>query len=123
MTWAGKFARVQKSQGRESVLVACNLQRPAAIEQLATLGKEIAVPVHTPDLNENNVQRAAAAALESLAFAEPTMGRAILDTAGRREIDGALIAGLTHLRAFLHPQGRLHVLDAAAGRHGRRGAP
>src|SRR5437879_10740422 len=115
MTWAGKFARVQKSQGRESVLVACNLQRPAAIEQLATLGKEIEVPVLTPDPNEKNVQRAAAAALESLAFAEPTMGQIIFDTAGRQEIDAALIEELKQLKEFLQPQETLLVVDAATG--------
>src|SRR5207302_501031 len=109
------LARLLKKQGRESVLVACDLQRPAAIEQLATLGKEIEVPVHTPDLNEKNVQRAAAAALESLAFAEPTVGQAIFDTAGRQEIDAALIEELKQLKDFLQPQETLLVVDAATG--------
>ena len=114
-TSAAKLARLLKKQGRESVLVACDLQRPAAIEQLATLGKEIEVPVHTPDLNEKNVQRAAAAALESLAFVEPTMGQAIFDTAGRQEIDAALIEELKQLKDFLQPQETLLVVDAATG--------
>src|SRR6059058_4326168 len=86
-TSSAKLARLLKKQGRTPVLIACDLQRPAAIEQLVTLGKQIDVPVHTPDLNEKNVHRAAAAALESPAFAEPTMGQAIFDTAGRQEID------------------------------------
>src|SRR5467141_3752159 len=63
-TSSAKLALFLKKQGRNPVLVACDLQRPAAIEQLATLGKQIDVPVFTPDPNEKNVQRAAAAALE-----------------------------------------------------------
>ena len=114
-TSAAKLARLLKKQGRAPVLVACDLQRPAAIEQLATLGKEIDVPVHTPDLNEKNVQRAAAAALESPAFAEPTVGQAIFDTAGRQEIDAALIEELKQLKEFLQPQETLLVVDAATG--------
>src|SRR5437764_11569850 len=114
-TSAAKLARLLKKQGRAPVLVACDLQRPASIEQLATLGKEIEVPVHTPDLNEKNVQRAAAAALESLAFAEPTVGQIIFDTAGRQEIDAALIEELKRLKDFLQPEEILLVVDAATG--------
>ena len=124
-TSAAKLARLLKKQGRAPVLVACDLQRPAAIEQLATLGKEIDVPVLTPDPNETNVQRAAAAALESPAFAEPpsqgygeprpTVGQAIFDTAGRQEIDAALIEELKQLKEFLQPQETLLVVDAATG--------
>ncbi len=114
-TSAAKLARLLKKQGRAPVLVACDLQRPAAIEQLATLGKEIDVPVHTPDLNEKNVRRAAAAALESPAFAESTVGQAIFDTAGRQEIDAALIEELKQLKDFLQPQETLLVVDAATG--------
>ena len=62
-TSAAKLALLLKKQGRIPALVACDLQRPAAIEQLATLGKEIDVPVHVPEPGEKNVQRVAAAAL------------------------------------------------------------
>src|SRR5438270_10961025 len=62
-TSAAKLARLLKKQGRAPVLIACDLQRPAAIEQLATLGKQIEVPVFTPDPGEKNVERAVAAAL------------------------------------------------------------
>src|SRR5438270_7271957 len=62
-TSAAKLARLLKKEGRAPVLVACDLQRPAAIEQLATLGKQIEVPVFTPDPGERNVERAVAAAL------------------------------------------------------------
>src|SRR5213082_1067838 len=62
-TSAAKLALLLKKQGRMPSLVACDLQRPAAIEQLATLGRQIDVPVHVPNPGEENVQHAAAAAL------------------------------------------------------------
>ena len=55
-TSAAKLALLLKKQGRMPSLVACDLQRPAAIEQLATLGKQIDVPVHVPEPGEKNVQ-------------------------------------------------------------------
>ncbi len=117
-TSAAKLANLLKKQGRESALIACDLQRPAAIDQLATLGKQIDVPVFTPDPNEKNVQRAAAAALEwedRSAFAGATARQAIFDTAGRQEIDEALIQELITLKDFLQPQEILLVVDAATG--------
>src|SRR5712692_8691656 len=59
-TSAAKLARLLKKQGHAAALIACDLQRPAAIEQLATLGKQIDVPVFKPDPSEKNIQRAAA---------------------------------------------------------------
>jgi signal recognition particle subunit SRP54 len=117
-TSAAKLARLLKKQGRSPNLVALDLERPAAIEQLATLGKQIHVPVFTPDLNERDVQRAAAAALEWMhrpASAEATAGLAIFDTAGRQEVDVALIEELQQLKRFLQPQETLLVVDAATG--------
>ncbi len=89
-TSSAKLAHILKKQGRNPVLVACDLQRPAAIEQLATLGKQIDVSVFTPDPNEKNVQRAAAAAL------------------GWQDRQ-------TALKDFLQPQETLLVVDAATG--------
>ena len=117
-TSAAKLANLLKKQGRESTLIACDLQRPAAIDQLATLGKQIDVPVFTPDPNEKNVQRAAAAALawqDRSAFAGAAARQAIFDTAGRQEIDEALIQELITLKNFLQPQEILLVVDAATG--------
>ena len=117
-TSAAKLANLLKKQGRESALIACDLQRPAAIDQLAALGKQIDVPVFTPDPNEKNVQRAAAAALawqDRSAFAGATARQAIFDTAGRQEIDEALIRELITLKDFLQPQEILLVVDAATG--------
>src|SRR5260370_11271644 len=112
-TSAAKVARWLKKQGRVPALVALDLQRPAAIEQLATLGKQIDVPVFTPDASVKNVQRAAAAAIASQ-DRHPT-NIEIFDTAGRQEIDAALIEELKELKEFLQPQETLLVVDAATG--------
>src|SRR5205807_10124413 len=112
-TSSAKLARLLKKQGRSPNLVALDLQRPAAIEQLATLGKQIDVPVFAPDPNEKNVQRAAAAAVE---WHERAGGNIdIFDTAGRQEVDVALIEELQQLERFLQPQETLRVVDAATG--------
>jgi signal recognition particle subunit SRP54 len=112
-TSAAKLARLLKKQGRSPNLIALDLQRPAAIEQLAMLGKQIDVPVFTPDRNEKNVQRAASAALE---WPERAGGNInIFDTAGRQEVDVALIEELSQLKRFLQPQETLLVVDAATG--------
>jgi signal recognition particle subunit SRP54 len=111
-TSAAKLANLLKKQGRECALIACDLQRPAAIDQLATLGKQIDVPVFTPDPSEKNVQRAAAAAL---AWQANQTRIDIFDTAGRQEIDEVLIEELITLKDFLQPQEILLVVDAATG--------
>jgi signal recognition particle subunit SRP54 len=113
------------------LLVACDLQRPAAIEQLATLGNQIDVPVHIPNPGDKDVQRVAAAALEKSGGGSPSDGLldvplspglagarpsiSIFDTAGRREIDEALMDELKALKEFLRPQEILLVADAATG--------
>jgi signal recognition particle subunit SRP54 len=112
-TSSAKLARLLKKQGHAPALIACDLQRPAAIEQLATLGKQIDVPVYTPDPNEKNVERAAAAALAWQDRQGANID--IFDTAGRQEIDEALIAELKSLKDFLQPREILLVVDAATG--------
>jgi len=110
-TSSAKLARLLQKQGRSPRLVALDLQRPAAIHQLATLGKEIDVAVFTAGPGEADVQRAAAAALHD----EKTTDIDIFDTAGRQEIDEALIQELRELKEFLQPQETLLVVDAATG--------
>ena len=113
-TSSAKLARLLKKQGRTPVLIACDLQRPAAIEQLLTLGKQIDVRVFTPDPGEKNLQRAAAAASER-ARVPGTADVEIFDTAGRQEIDEALIHELRELKEFLQPEETFLVVDAATG--------
>src|SRR5450432_2102440 len=112
-TSSAKLARYLKKQGRTPLLIACDLQRPAEIEQLATLGRQVEVPVYTPSPNEKNVKRAAAASLDWAA--EQGGNVQIFDTAGRQEIDSALIEEIKQLKEFLKPQEVLLVADAATG--------
>ena len=112
-TSAAKLARLLKKQGRSPNLIALDLERPAAIEQLATLGQQVDVPVFKPDPSERNVQRAATAALEWHQRAGGNID--IFDTAGRQEVDVALIEELQQLKRFLQPQEILLVVDAATG--------
>src|SRR5256885_1668721 len=124
-TSAAKLARLLKKQGHSPRLVAMDLQRPAAIEQLATLGKQVDVPVFTPAPNEKDVLRAAAAAVagrggienvdRQAAASDRSYSIDIFDTAGRQEIDQPLIEELKRLREFLQPQEILLVADAATG--------
>src|SRR5438874_3437322 len=112
-TSSAKLALFLKKQGHAPALIACDLQRPAAIEQLATLGNQIEVPVYVPDPSEKNVRRAAGAALEWQDREGVNID--IFDTAGRQEIDAALIQELKELKEFLQPQETLLVVDAATG--------
>src|SRR5438477_11862959 len=127
-TSAARLACLLKNQGHSPRLVPMDLQRPAAIEQPATLGKQVDVPVFTPAPNEKDVLRAAAAAVAAVAGRgniEDSTGPAaasdrgynidIFDTAGRQEIDQPLIEELKRLREFLQPQEILLVADAATG--------
>jgi signal recognition particle subunit SRP54 len=112
-TTAGKLALRLKNEGRKPLLVACDLYRPAAIDQLATVGRQVGVPVYTPDASETDVVKVAK---DALAWAATQRGDVILfDTAGRQEIDERLIEELKRLHAFLKPQETLLVADAATG--------
>jgi signal recognition particle subunit SRP54 len=112
-TSSAKLARLLKSQGRSPMLVACDLHRPAAIDQLAVLADQIGVPVFRPETGETDVLAVAKRAVE---WCEKTGGDTqIYDTAGRQEIDEPLIAELKQLRDFLQPKEILLVADAATG--------
>ena len=113
-TSSAKLALFLQKQDYSTVLVPCDLQRPAAIEQLVTLGNQIGAAVVAPDPGEKNVQRAAAAAVRRTRPSDaPSIY--IFDTAGRQEIDEALIQELKELKEFLQPQETLLVVDAATG--------
>src|SRR5881398_308036 len=109
-TAAGKLARHLVTEGRKPLLVAADLQRPAAVEQLRVLGKRIDVPVFSEPTDPVRVGRAA------LKEADRT-GRnvVILDTAGRLQIDDALMGELRRIRAKVEPHDTLLVVDAMTG--------
>src|SRR5207253_3010289 len=113
-TSSAKLARFLQKQDYSPLLVPCDLQRPAAIEQLVTLGKQIGAPVFAPDPGERNIQRAAAAAVgRTRPPGAPSIY--IFDTAGRQEINEPLIQELKALKECLQPQETLLVVDAATG--------
>src|SRR3989440_11805937 len=110
-TAAAKLARHLKEQGRKPGLIAADLQRPAAIDQLEQLGKQINVPVfqtETKDAVEatrSGLERARAEGLDTV----------IVDTAGRLQIDEELMAELARVRDEAKPHNILLVLDAMTG--------
>ncbi len=112
-TTSAKLAVRLRKEGRKPLLVACDLMRPAAIEQLATLGREIDVPVFTPEPGEKDVIKVAKQALKWVEDQRGTV--TIFDTAGRQEVDEGLIKELKNLREFLNPREVLLVADAATG--------
>ncbi len=112
-TSSAKLARWLKNQGRSPNLIACDLYRPAAIDQLATLAGQINVPIFKPEAHEKDVL---ATARRALKWCDETGGNVqIFDTAGRQEIDEPLVAELKALRDLLQPQEILLVCDAATG--------
>lgn len=112
-TTSAKLALRLKKEGRRPLLVACDLFRPAAIEQLQTLGRDIEVPVFAPERDEKDVLKVIK---QSLEWAETQNGTAmIFDTAGRQEVDEALIAELENVQKFLQAKEVLFVADSATG--------
>jgi signal recognition particle subunit SRP54 len=112
-TTAAKLANRLKKEGRRPVLIACDLYRPAAIDQLATLAKQVDVPCYTPAATETDVVKVAK---EALVWAEAQHATVLIfDTAGRQEIDERLIAELKRLADFLKPKETLLVADSATG--------
>jgi signal recognition particle subunit SRP54 len=111
-TSSGKLARILQKQGRTPLLVAADVYRPAAMDQLATLGQKLDVPVFLKH-GETDVLKIAREAVE---FARANhRSTLIFDTAGRRQIDEPLVQELVRLRDLVKPQEVLLVLDAATG--------
>jgi signal recognition particle subunit SRP54 len=111
-TTAGKIAKTFASGGRRVLLVAADLKRPAAIQQLEVIGQQIAVPVHVPQ-EETSPEAVCRSALRKADV--QAMDVVILDTAGRIEIDDALMSELAAIREVVHPQETLLVADAMTG--------
>src|SRR5690606_16755902 len=116
-TTAGKLARRMKREMRQTRLVACDVYRPAAIEQLQTLGEQIGVPVYA-EPGEQDVVGIAKRALE---LSRRERDRVlIVDTAGRLQIDEELMDELRRLRAALQPTEILFVADGMTGQEAVR---
>lgn len=109
-TAVGKLARLLKSQGHQPLLVGADLQRPAAVEQLRTLGRQVDVPVYSEPISPVAVAEAARAKASEL-------GRniVIVDTAGRLAIDAELMEELAQVKAAVRPDTTLLVIDSMIG--------
>ena len=111
-TSSGKLARLLKKQGREPLLVAADVYRPAAMDQLETLGQKLEIPVFVKR-GETDILKIAREAFD---FARANnRNTLIFDTAGRMQIDEPLVQELVRLRDLVKPQEILLVLDAATG--------
>src|SRR5580692_5284115 len=111
-TSSGKLARLLQKQGRQPLLVAADVYRPAAMDQLETLGKQIEIPVFLKR-GETDVSKIAREALDYAKAQNRNV--LIFDTAGRLQIDEPLVQELVRLRDLVKPQEILLVLDAATG--------
>jgi signal recognition particle subunit SRP54 len=112
-TSCAKLARLLKAEGRSPLLIALDLHRPAAIDQLCILAEQIGVPVFRPEPGATDVLSTARAAVE---WCEKTGGNVrIFDTAGRQEVDEPLLDELRQVHSFLEPRETLLVCDAATG--------
>jgi signal recognition particle subunit SRP54 len=111
-TSSGKLARLLQKQGRQPLLVAADVYRPAAMDQLETLGKQIEIPVFLKR-GETDVLKIAREALDYAKAQNRNV--LIFDTAGRLQIDEPLVQELVRLRDLVKPQEILLVLDAATG--------
>jgi signal recognition particle subunit SRP54 len=111
-TTAAKLARRLQSEGRSSRLVAADIYRPAAIDQLETLGRELGIPVYS-DRSERDVVRIARAGIEEARRARERV--VILDTAGRLQIDQPMMDELVRLRDAVRPDEILLVADGMTG--------
>ncbi len=110
-TTAAKLANVLRKQGRRPALVAADVYRPAAIDQLRTLGKQLGIGVTTVDPSRVAADVAAAAAAATAQSADTV----IVDTAGRLHVDDAMMTEVEQVVAASHPDEVLLVVDAMTG--------
>ena len=111
-TTSAKLSSHIKSQGKRPLLVACDVYRPAAIDQLIKVGKQVNVPVFSMGNDKNPVDIAQAGVNYAK---ENNLDVVIIDTAGRLHIDEVLMDELKNIKALVKPQEILLVVDAMTG--------
>ena len=111
-TTAAKLARQLARQGRQPLLVAADVYRPAAIEQLVTLGGQIGVPVYAPGPDRDPVEIARGGVEEARRRGRDVV---LVDTAGRLHVDQQLMEELERIREEVRPREILLVVDAMTG--------
>ena len=111
-TFTGKLGNMLKKQGRTVLLAACDIYRPAAIDQLKVLGEQIGVEVFAEPENKNAVEIAQKAIAYAKANGKKTV---IVDTAGRLAVDEEMMQEIEQLKASLNPSETLFVVDSMTG--------
>ena len=112
-TFSGKLANMLKTKNRKKpLLVACDVYRPAAIEQLKVVGETVGVPVYTEPDNKNVVEIANNAIKEAKAKGNDVV---IVDTAGRLAVDEEMMNEIATLKEALNPDETLFVVDSMTG--------
>lgn len=112
-TFSGKLAKMMKSKrGKNPMLVACDVYRPAAIDQLHVLGEQINVPVYSDKDNKNPVDIATAAIKKAKADGHDLV---IIDTAGRLAIDEQMMNEIAAIKKAINPTETLFVVDSMTG--------
>lgn len=111
-TFSGKLSSYLKSKGRNPLLVACDVYRPAAINQIKVLGEQVGVNVFTNEESKNPVE----IAQDAVKYAKVHQHNVVIvDTAGRLSIDEAMMNEIGSLKDQLKPQEILFVVDAMTG--------
>ena len=111
-TFSGKLANKLKKEGKNPMLVACDVYRPAAIDQLKVLGEQIQVPVYSETESKNPVQIALNAITEARRIGRDIV---IVDTAGRLAIDEQMMQEITAIKQAINPNETLFVVDSMTG--------
>ena len=112
-TFSGKFANLLKNKkGKKPLLVACDVYRPAAIEQLKVLGEQIQVPVYSDETTKDPVRIALDAIKQAKAKGYDVV---IVDTAGRLAIDEQMMNEIAAIKEAIHPNETLFVVDEMTG--------
>ncbi|MDI9861469.1 signal recognition particle protein [Flectobacillus roseus] len=111
-TFSGKLAQYLKKSGRNVLLVACDIYRPAAIDQLKVLGEQVEVEVYSEPENKNAVQ----IAQNALEYARKIGKKVIIvDTAGRLAVDEAMMNEIAAVKEAIKPSETLFVVDSMTG--------
>lgn len=111
-TFSGKLSSYLKKQGRQVLLIACDVYRPAAIDQLKVLGEQVGVEVYSEPENKNAVQ----IAKNGLEYAKKNNFKiVVVDTAGRLAVDEQMMNEIAEVKAAIKPSETLFVVDSMTG--------
>ena len=113
-TFSGKLANLLKKQGRTVLLVACDVYRPAAINQLSVLGEQVGVEVYAEKENKNVLQIVKNAVKYAKDQGKSTL---IFDTAGRLTVDKEMMDEIASVKKLLNPSETLFIVDAMTGQN------